>query len=122
MLSALTELAAATPSGASRGQVYREIAQTYDSGIGDQLKAREFYRKALEEAPGDPEAERAMGALLGRLHPVGVAIAALGLGFLSSAGLEVGTEVPKELTEMLQGVLLLSIAILLPGSSPLPPR
>ncbi len=49
-------------------------------------------------------------ALLGRLHPVGVAGAALFLGLLSAGGLTVGDEVPKELTEMLQGVVLLAVA------------
>lgn len=49
-------------------------------------------------------------ALLGRLHPVGVAIAALVLGFLSAGGLAVADLVPKELTEMLQGVVVLAVA------------
>ena len=49
-------------------------------------------------------------ALLGRLHPVGVAVAGLFLGLLSAGGLAVGEEVPKELTEMLQGVVVLAIA------------
>jgi simple sugar transport system permease protein len=49
-------------------------------------------------------------ALLGRSHPVGVVIAALVLGFLSAGGLNVGDLVPKELTEMLQGVVVLSVA------------
>jgi general nucleoside transport system permease protein len=49
-------------------------------------------------------------ALLGRVHPGGVAIAALLLGFLSSGGVAVGDLVPKELTEMLQGVVVLAVA------------
>lgn len=49
-------------------------------------------------------------ALLGRSHPVGVALAALLLGFLSSGGLAVADLVPKELTEMLQGVVVLAVA------------
>ncbi len=49
-------------------------------------------------------------ALLGRSHPVGAAFAALALGFLSAGGLAVGTLVPKELTEMLQGVVVLAVA------------
>lgn len=53
-------------------------------------------------------------ALVGRLHPIGVALAALGLAFLSAAGLAVGDIVPKELTEMLPGVLLLSIVAAVP--------
>jgi simple sugar transport system permease protein len=49
-------------------------------------------------------------ALLGRSSPIGVAIAALVLGVLSAGGLAVGERVPKELTEMLQGVVVLSVA------------
>lgn len=49
-------------------------------------------------------------ALLGRTHPVGVLIAALVLGFLSAGGLAVADLVPKELTEMLQGVVVLCVA------------
>jgi simple sugar transport system permease protein len=49
-------------------------------------------------------------ALLGRMHPAGVALAALALGFLSAGGLAVGDLVPKELTEMLQGVVVLAAA------------
>ncbi|MDB4959666.1 MAG: inner-rane translocator [Myxococcales bacterium] len=50
-------------------------------------------------------------ALLGRMHPVGVAIAALVLGFLSSGGLAIADLVPKELTEMLLGVVVLSVTV-----------
>ena len=49
-------------------------------------------------------------ALLGRSHPFGVAAASLVLGFLSVGGLAVGDLVPKELTEMLQGVVVLAVA------------
>ncbi|NVB83095.1 MAG: ABC transporter permease [Kofleriaceae bacterium] len=49
-------------------------------------------------------------ALLGRNHPIGVGIAALLLAFLSAGGLAVGDLVPKELTEMLQGVVVLAVA------------
>jgi simple sugar transport system permease protein len=49
-------------------------------------------------------------ALLGRSHPLGVAGAALVLGFLSVGGLAVGDLVPKELTEMLQGIVVLAVA------------
>ena len=49
-------------------------------------------------------------ALLGRSRPIGVAIAAVLLGFLSEGGLVVGDIVPKELTEMLQGVVVLAVA------------
>lgn len=53
-------------------------------------------------------------ALVGRLHPVGVAVAAIGLAFLSTAGLAVADLIPKELTEMLPGILLLSIVAAVP--------
>lgn len=49
-------------------------------------------------------------ALLGRSHPFGVLVAALLLGLLSAGGLTVADLVPKELTEMLQGVVVLSVA------------
>ncbi len=49
-------------------------------------------------------------ALLGRTHPIGVALASLVLGFLSVGGLAVTGQVPKELTEMLQGVVVLAVA------------
>lgn len=49
-------------------------------------------------------------ALLGRSHPLGVALAAILLAFLSTGGLQVSTMVPKELTEMLQGLVVLTVA------------
>jgi ABC-type uncharacterized transport system permease subunit len=49
-------------------------------------------------------------ALLGRTHPIGVEIAALLLGYLSAGGLAVSELVPKELIEMLQGVVILAVA------------
>lgn len=49
-------------------------------------------------------------ALLGRSHPIGVCAAAVLLAFLSSGGLAVADLVPKELTEMLQGVVVLAVA------------
>jgi simple sugar transport system permease protein len=49
-------------------------------------------------------------ALLGRMHPVGIAIASALLGFLAAGGLAVNDLVPKELTEMLQGVVVLCVA------------
>jgi len=53
-------------------------------------------------------------ALLGRMHPVGVAAAALVLGFVSVGGLAVSDLVPKELVEMLQGVVVLAVAAAVP--------
>jgi simple sugar transport system permease protein len=72
-------------------------------------------RHAFEEGLG-----RGMGfvgvavALLGRIHPIGVVVAALGLAFLSQGGLEVRDEVPKELAEMLPGIVLLAVACSVP--------
>ncbi|HEY5926049.1 MAG TPA: ABC transporter permease, partial [Kofleriaceae bacterium] len=69
------------------------------------------HKHAFEEGLG-----RGMGflgiavALLGRSHPIGAAGAALVLGFLSSGGLAVGDLVPKELTEMLLGIVVLAVA------------
>jgi len=48
--------------------------------------------------------------LLGRQHPIGVGVAALALGFLSSGGLAVSDRVPKELIEMLLGIVVLAVA------------
>lgn len=49
-------------------------------------------------------------ALLGRMHPVGIAAAALVLGFVQAAGLAVGDIVQKELIEILPGVVVLAVA------------
>jgi simple sugar transport system permease protein len=49
-------------------------------------------------------------ALLGRSHPVGVVVAALLLGLLSTSGLVIGNLVPKEVTEVMQGVVVLAVA------------
>lgn len=53
-------------------------------------------------------------ALLARAHPLGVLIAALGLGWLSQAGLAVGDLVPKELTDVIIGVVVLAVAAAAP--------
>ena len=50
-------------------------------------------------------------ALVGRLHPIGIVVAALVLSTLSVGGLAVADMVPKELTEMLQAVVILAIAV-----------
>jgi len=46
-------------------------------------------------------------ALIGRTHPVGVVIAALFFGALSYAGLVINARVPRELIEVLQGLVIL---------------
>jgi len=47
-------------------------------------------------------------ALIGRNHPAGVIVAALFFGALSYAGLVINERVPRELVEMLQGLVILS--------------
>jgi simple sugar transport system permease protein len=44
------------------------------------------------------------------MHPLGVGAAALVLGFVSAGGLAVQDLVPKELIEMLPGVVVLAAA------------
>jgi simple sugar transport system permease protein len=46
-------------------------------------------------------------ALLGRNHPVGVVVAALFFGALSYGGLVINQQVPKELVEVLQALVIL---------------
>ena len=81
------------------------------------------HKHAFEEGLG-----RGMGflgvaaALLGRLHPLGIVLGALLFGFLSSGGLAVADIVPKEMTEMLQGVVVLVVAIVAPWLAERTPR
>ena len=49
-------------------------------------------------------------ALLGRNHPLGVVAAALLFGTLSQGGLAINELVPKELVDILQAVIILSVA------------
>jgi len=49
-------------------------------------------------------------ALLGRNHPIGVIIASFFFAFLAYGGLAVNSYVPKELIEMLQGIIILASA------------
>ena len=53
-------------------------------------------------------------AVLGRAHPIGIAIAALGLGLLSHGGLVVADLVPKETTEVMIAVVMIAVAISAP--------
>ncbi len=48
-------------------------------------------------------------ALLGRNHPLGVFIAALFFGILSQGGLVINAIVPKELVDILQAVVIISV-------------
>jgi general nucleoside transport system permease protein len=49
-------------------------------------------------------------ALLGRNHPIGIVAAALLLGTLSHGGLAVSELVPRELVEILQAIIILTVA------------
>lgn len=49
-------------------------------------------------------------ALLGRNHPIGIVAAALLFGTLSHGGLAVSERVPKELVDVLQAIIILSVA------------
>jgi general nucleoside transport system permease protein len=70
------------------------------------------HKHAFEEGLG-----RGMGflgvavALLGQQNPIGIGIAAVVLGFLAAGGLAVGDLVPKELTELLLGIIVVVAAI-----------
>ncbi|MBX3160283.1 MAG: ABC transporter permease [Deltaproteobacteria bacterium] len=73
------------------------------------------YKHAFEDGLGRNTGFLGISAaLLGRSHPAGVIIAALLLGFLQAGGLAVAELVPKELTEMLQGVVVLAVAASVP--------
>jgi ABC-type uncharacterized transport system permease subunit len=53
-------------------------------------------------------------ALVGRNHPVGVVLAALFFATLSQGGLAIHAFVPKQMVEVLQGVVILSVAMSVP--------
>lgn len=103
---------AARTAGIDVGRV-RILAMTGAGALAG-LAATSFvlgHKHAFEEGLGRGTGFLGISAaLLGRTHPVGVAIAALVLGFLSAGGLAVADLVPKELTEMLQGVVVLAVA------------
>ncbi len=103
---------AARTLGINVGRV-RILAMTAAGAVAG-LAATSFvlgHKHAYEEGLG-----RGVGflgisaALLGRSNPIGVGVAALVLGFLSAGGLAVADLIPKELTEMLQGVVVLAVA------------
>jgi simple sugar transport system permease protein len=84
------------------------------SGALAGLSAANFvmgHKHAFEEGLGRGTGFIAIAvALLARQNPIAVVFAALALGFLSVGGLAVGNQIPKELPEMLQGVVVLAIA------------
>jgi simple sugar transport system permease protein len=51
-------------------------------------------------------------ALVGRNHPLGIALAALFFGVLEYGGLTINTMVPKELVNILQAIVILFVIIL----------
>jgi general nucleoside transport system permease protein len=53
-------------------------------------------------------------ALVGRNHPFGVVVAALFFATLSQGGLAIHAMVPKQMVEVLQGVVILAVAISVP--------
>jgi simple sugar transport system permease protein len=107
------DVAAARSTGIDVGRV-RVLVMTGAGALAG-LAATSFvmgHKHAFEEGLGQGTGFLGISAaLLGRSHPVGVAVASLLLGFLAVGGLAVGDVVPKELTEMLQGVVVLAVAI-----------
>jgi general nucleoside transport system permease protein len=106
------DVEAARCVGVDVGRV-RIIAMTIAGALAG-LAATPFvlgHKHAFEEGLG-----RGVGflgiavALLGLSNPLGIGAAALAIGFLSAGGLEVADQVPKELTEMLLGVVVLAVA------------
>jgi simple sugar transport system permease protein len=53
-------------------------------------------------------------ALVGRTHPLGVVIAALFFATLSQGGLAINALVPKQMVEVLQGVVIVALAATVP--------
>jgi simple sugar transport system permease protein len=53
-------------------------------------------------------------ALVGRNHPFGVVIAALLFATLSQGGLAIHALVPKQMVEVLQGIVILAVAVSVP--------
>jgi simple sugar transport system permease protein len=107
------DVAAARSTGIDVGRV-RVLVMTGAGALAG-LAATSFvmgHKHAFEEGLGRGTGFLGISAaLLGRSHPVGVAAASLLLGFLAVGGLAVGDVIPKELTEMLQGVVVVAVAI-----------
>lgn len=104
---------AARSVGISVGKV--QILVMMGAGALAGLAAANFvmgHKHAFEEGLGRNTGFLGISvALLGRSHPIGVAFAAVALGALSAGGLAVGDRIPKELTEMLMGVVVLAVAV-----------
>jgi simple sugar transport system permease protein len=103
---------AARTTGISVGRV--QIVVMAGSGALAGLAACNFvmgHKHAFEEGLGRGTGILGISvALLGRMHPAGIVVAALVIGFLQAGSLAVADLVPKELTEMLLGVVVLAVA------------
>jgi simple sugar transport system permease protein len=53
-------------------------------------------------------------ALVGRNHPIGVLVAAFFFATLSQGGLAIHAFVPKQMMDVLQGVVILAVAMAVP--------
>ena len=53
-------------------------------------------------------------ALVGRNHPLGVVLAALFFATLSQGGLAINSLVPKQMVEVMQGIVILAVAVSVP--------
>jgi simple sugar transport system permease protein len=103
---------AARTTGISVGKVQTLVM--LGSGMLSGLAATNFvlgHKHAFEAGLGSGTGLTGISvALLGRMHPIGVVLAALVIGFVNVAGLAVGDLVPKELIEMLPAVVVLAAA------------
>ena len=103
---------AARTTGISVGRV--QIVAMLGSGMLAGLAATNFvlgHKHAFEAGLGSGTGLAGISvALLGRMHPLGVVLAALVIGFVSVAALAVGDIVPKEMIEMLPAVVVLAAA------------
>ncbi len=76
------------------------------AGVGAVLGYKHYYEDGVARGAGF------MGiavALLGRNHPLGVVLAALLFGTLAHGGLAVAALVPKEIVDILEGVIILAV-------------
>jgi simple sugar transport system permease protein len=78
------------------------------AGAGQVLGARYFYEDGMSGGAGF--ASIAV-AFLGRARPAGVVLAALLLGAISHGGLVVNAVVPKEIVEVIEALVIVSVAI-----------
>ena len=80
-------------------------------GINHVLGYKHYYEDAFSGGAGF------LGiavALVGRNHPLGVVLAALFFATLSQGGLAIHALVPKQMVEVLQGIVILSVAMAVP--------